>query len=200
MWVKLAAELGRPLYANLAQVSAVRPPVEGASGSMLALASGHSLMARQSPVEVIQLFRRSAKEAAALWLELRNHLDQQLFVNFQLSCSVRSGSGVMGGSTIAFLPNFTLYAREALDRIEETLAAHPNTKAAGLWQGLSLDGRHRVLVNTARLAAVALPPGRARGTALTFVGGGQLFVTEPPEEVLGLGKQARTDSASGERT
>ena len=78
---------------------------------------------------------------------------------------------------VVFLPGFSISARESLDDILNTLEAHPIKNAAALWHKL-------VLVNFARLAAAAVPSGGGKGSMLTFLGGGRIFVQQSPQEIM----------------
>jgi len=182
MWIKLTGDLGRPLFANLKRLSAVRQPAEGATGARLAFLSGSNVYIRESVDKLMQKISRGA--GVGLWLTLTNEFGKPVGVNLERARLVRPGPGTFGGAMIVFLPEFGLYVRESLAEIGAVLGEHANRESAEAWIKLTSDEKRWVLVNATRVATVRMGPATGSGAFLTFVGGGQVCVTESPAELV----------------
>ncbi len=184
MWVKLAGQMGRTLLANLAQVSVVRMPVEGTSGSQLSLASGFTMPLKESPEAV--LGHAGEGRAGGLWLRLTGQPQGVVFANFELARVAQAGPGRAGGSKLVFLPEFAVYVQESPEDILARLAEFGDLEAARTWHMMAADNGKPMLVNAARVATVGAAPARAGGAQIAFVGGGQIIVRESTEEIMRL--------------
>ena len=88
MWIELTDDSGEPLFANLSQIAAVRPPAEGATGSRLSFVSGLAAPVQQPPAKVMLKLGKRPRRSAGIWVRLTNHLGKHLFANLELArCS-----------------------------------------------------------------------------------------------------------------
>ncbi len=185
MWIKLTGDLGRPLFANLKRISAVRQPAEGATGARLAFLSGSNVYVRESVDKLMQKISRRGADVG-LWITLTNEFGKPVGVNLERARLVRRGPGTFGGSMVVFLPEFGLYVKESPAEIRAVLGEHANRESADAWIKLTSDEKKSVLVNATRMATVRMGPAAASGAFLTFVGGGQVCVNESPAEVMNV--------------
>ena len=186
MWLKLTSDIGKPLFANMAQICAVRPPSEGAGGARLAFLGGSSVPVKESPQRIMAMLAKKTKAAIGLWVKLTGEYDKQMFAEFECVHRVHSGPGSFGGSILVFLPVFTIYVKESLPEIVALLHGHDNRSAAATWHKLTLEARRRVLVNSAKIAAMHGAPRGAAGSLLTFLGGGRIFVQQSPRDIMDM--------------
>jgi len=197
MWIKLTGDLGRPLFANLKRISAVRQPAGGPTGARLAFLSGSNVYVSESVDKLMRTIGRPSGDDVGLWTTLTNEFGKPVGVNLERARLVRPGTGTFGGSMLVFLPEFNLYVKESPTEIGAVLDEHANRKAADAWIKLTSEEKKWILVNGTRVATVRPGPVTASGAFLTFVGGGQICVTESPAEVMNVVRGLAEDDGGG---